>query len=57
MSDEECSRGGIVKITTVVTMDSFDGATKLCGDKGKKIVEVEKVSYLTHKGKVHTKWE
>jgi hypothetical protein len=57
MSDEECSRGGIVKITTVVTMDSFDGATKLCGDKGKKIVEVEKVSYLTHKRKVHTKWE
>jgi hypothetical protein len=36
MSDDECSRGDIVELTTVVTLNSFDGAAKLCGDKGKK---------------------
>jgi hypothetical protein len=37
MSGEECLRGGIVKLPVVVALDSFDGAAKLCGDKGKKI--------------------
>jgi hypothetical protein len=35
MSDEECSRGGVVELTTVVTLNSFDGVAKLCTDKGK----------------------
>jgi hypothetical protein len=34
MSGEECSRGCIVELTVVVSLNSFDGATKLCGDKG-----------------------
>jgi hypothetical protein len=55
MSGEECSKGGVVKLPTIVTLDSFDGEVKLCGDKGKKINKMEKVSDLTGKGKVHTK--
>jgi hypothetical protein len=55
MSGEECSRGGVVELTAVVTLNSFDGATKLCGDKGEKFDKVKKVSGLTHKGKVPTK--
>jgi hypothetical protein len=55
MSGEECSRGGVVELTAVVALNNFDGVAKLCTDKGKKFYKVEKVSDLTHKGKVHTK--
>jgi hypothetical protein len=34
MSGEECSRGGVVKLLAVVTLDNFDCTAKLCGDKG-----------------------
>jgi hypothetical protein len=37
MSGEECSRGGVVELPVVVALDGFDGAAKLCGDKGEKI--------------------
>jgi hypothetical protein len=37
MSGEECLRGGVVELLSVVALDNFDGATKLCGDKGEKI--------------------
>jgi hypothetical protein len=57
ISGEECARGGVVKRTAFVALDGFDGAAKLCGDISKKIDKVEKVSYLTCKEKVHTKWE
>jgi hypothetical protein len=55
MSGRERSRGGVVELTTVVALNNFDGASKLCGDKGEKIDKVEKASDLTHKGKVYTK--
>jgi hypothetical protein len=42
---------------TIVALDNFDGAAKLCEDINEKIDKVEKVYDLTHKGKVHTKWE
>jgi hypothetical protein len=29
---EECARRGIIELTAIVTLDDFDGATKLCGD-------------------------
>jgi hypothetical protein len=29
---KECVRGGIIELTAIVTLDDFDGATKLCGD-------------------------
>jgi hypothetical protein len=34
---EECVRGGIIELATVVILDDFDGTTKLCGDISKKI--------------------
>jgi hypothetical protein len=32
LGGEECTRGGIVELTTIVALDDFDGAVKLCGD-------------------------
>jgi hypothetical protein len=29
--------GGVVELTAVVSLNSFDGGAKLCGDKGEKI--------------------
>jgi hypothetical protein len=52
---QECTGGGIVELTTIVTLDGFDGATKLCENKGKKADNVGKVSDLARKGKVRTK--
>jgi hypothetical protein len=37
MSGEECSRGGVVELPVVVTLDRFDGVVKLYGDKCEKI--------------------
>jgi hypothetical protein len=54
---EECARGGVVELTAIVALDGFDGAAKLCGDISEKCDKVEKVSDLTRKEKVHTKWE
>jgi hypothetical protein len=50
-------RGGIVKLTSIVILDDFDGATKLCEDISDFFDKVEKVSDLKRNGKVHTKWE
>jgi hypothetical protein len=36
---EECIRG-IIELTTIVALDSFDGATKLCGDISEKFDKV-----------------
>jgi hypothetical protein len=47
--------GGIVELTTVVTLDGFDGAAKLREKKGENFDNVGKVSDLMHKEKVHTK--
>jgi hypothetical protein len=52
---KECAGGSIVELTVVVTLDDFDGAAKLRVNKGEKIDNVGKVSYFTHKEKVHTK--
>jgi hypothetical protein len=54
---EECTRGGIIKLTVIVALDAFDGAAKLCEDISKKFDKVENVSELMGKGKVHTKWK
>jgi hypothetical protein len=52
---KECTRGSIVELTTVVTLDGFDGATKLRVNKDGFFDNVEKVLDFTCKGKVHTK--
>jgi hypothetical protein len=53
---EECVRGGVIELTTIIALDGFDGTTKLCGDISDFFDKVEKVLDLTCKGKVHTKW-
>jgi hypothetical protein len=50
-------RGGVIKLTTIVALDEFDGAAKLCANISDFFDKVEKVSYLTRKEKVNTKWE
>jgi hypothetical protein len=54
---EECAREGVIELMTIVALYDFDGVAKLCGDISEKMDKVEKVSDLTHKGKVHTKWD
>jgi hypothetical protein len=39
---KECTRGGIVELTSIVTLDGFDGVAKLHGNKGKKLTMWEK---------------
>jgi hypothetical protein len=34
MSGEECSRADIIELMAIVALNYFDGAAKLCGDKG-----------------------
>jgi hypothetical protein len=34
---EECMRGGVIELTTIVALYDFDGAAKLCGDISEKI--------------------
>jgi hypothetical protein len=34
---KKCVGGGVVKFMIVVTLDNFDGAAKLCENRGKKI--------------------
>jgi hypothetical protein len=53
---EECARGSVIKLTAIVALDNFDGAAKLCGDISEFFDKVKKVSDLTRKGKVYTKW-
>jgi hypothetical protein len=54
---KECTGGGIVELTTIVTLDSFDGAVKLRGNKCDFFDNVGKMSDLMRKGKVNKKWE
>jgi hypothetical protein len=34
--DEECARGYIIELMTIVALDDFDGVVKLCGDISEK---------------------
>jgi hypothetical protein len=42
---EECMGGGIIELTTIVALDSFDGATKLCEDICEKCDKVKNVKF------------
>jgi hypothetical protein len=33
--EEESVGGGVIKLTSIIVLDTLDGATKLCGHKGK----------------------
>jgi hypothetical protein len=34
--DDDCARGGIIKLMSIIELDGFDGAAKLCGDISEK---------------------
>jgi hypothetical protein len=34
---EECVRGGVIELTTIIALDDFDGVAKLCGDISEKV--------------------
>jgi hypothetical protein len=52
---KECTGGGIVELMVIVTLDNFDGVTKLRENKDDFFDNVGKVSDVMRKGKVHTK--
>jgi hypothetical protein len=37
--EEESAGGGVIKLTSIITLDTLDGATKLRGYKGKEVGE------------------
>jgi hypothetical protein len=37
VGEEKRAGSGIVKFTTIITLDALDGGAKLCVNKGKKI--------------------
>ena len=37
VGEEKCPRGGIVELTSIVTLDKLDGVAKLSKDIGKEI--------------------
>jgi hypothetical protein len=37
IGDEECVRGSVVELMSIVALNSFDGVAKLCGDIKEKI--------------------
>jgi hypothetical protein len=49
--DKECSGGGVIKLTTIVTLDSLDGETELCGHPSKEVKERGKCIRLRTEGK------
>jgi hypothetical protein len=47
---KECVRGGVIKLTTIVALDGFDGAAKLRGNISEIFWQSGKVSDLMCKG-------
>jgi hypothetical protein len=46
---EEYSRGSVVELTTIISLDNFDGVTKLCGDISGKSVRFDPQGKSLHK--------
>jgi hypothetical protein len=51
-SEENGAKGGVIELTTVVTLDGLNGEAELSGHPGKEVKEGGKVSDLACKGKV-----
>jgi hypothetical protein len=49
--EEESSGGGVVKLTTIVTLDGLDGETELCGHPSEEVKERGKNIRLRTQGK------
>jgi hypothetical protein len=52
---KECTGGGVVKLTAIVTLYRFDGVAELSPHMSKKIGNSRKMSYLNRRGKVQRK--
>jgi hypothetical protein len=37
--EEESTGGGVIKLISIITLDTMDGATKLCGHMGEEVRE------------------
>jgi hypothetical protein len=55
MGVEEMTSGGVIELTTIVTLDSLNSGAELSSYIRKKRESVENVSDLRRKGKVHEK--
>jgi hypothetical protein len=40
--EKECTGGGVIKLTTIVTLDGLDGEAELCGHPSEEVKEREK---------------
>jgi hypothetical protein len=49
--EEESTRGGVIKLTTIVTLDGLDGEAKLCGHPSEEVKKREKSIRLRTQGK------
>ena len=50
MCGKERAGGGVIKLTTIIALDAFNGDTKLGGDIGKKLSESRKFVSLETQG-------
>ena len=53
IGEEEDARAGVIKLPAIVTLKALHIGVKLCAHIGKEIRQVEKVSDLSRRGKVH----
>jgi hypothetical protein len=49
--EEEGTRGGVIKLMTIVTLDSLDGEAKLCGHPSEEVKKRGKSIKLRTQGK------
>ena len=50
MCGKEHAGGGVIKLTTIIALDAFNGDAKLGGDIGKKLSESRKCVRLEMQG-------
>jgi hypothetical protein len=51
MREEENTESGVIKLTTIVTLDGLDGEAKLCGHPSEEVKERGKSIKLRTQGK------
>jgi hypothetical protein len=51
MREEESTRGGVIKLATIVKLDGLDGEAELCGHPSEEMKKREKSIRLRTQGK------
>jgi hypothetical protein len=49
--EEESTRGGVIKLVTIITLDGLDGEAELCGHPGEEMKKRGKSIRLRTQGK------